>query len=86
MADYVDITVLFFAKAKDLSGVRKSNLRVKTKISYAELKRIVCEQFGLEIIKDNFLLALNEVYCGEEDQLVIKNKDELAIVPPLSAG
>lgn len=86
MANYADITVLFFAKAKDLSGVSESNLRVKTDISYSDLKAIVCEQFGLEIIKDNFLLALNEVYCGEEDQLVIKNSDQLAIIPPLSAG
>lgn len=86
MANYADITVLFFAKAKDLSGVSESNLRVETEISYSDLKAIVCEQFGLEIIKDNILLALNEVYCGEEDQLVIKNSDQLAIIPPLSAG
>lgn len=86
MANYADITVLFFAKAKDLSGVSESSLRIQTEISYSELKAIICEKFGLEIIKDNFLLALNEVYCDEEDQLVIKNSDQLAIIPPLSAG
>lgn len=83
--DLVTVKVLFFAIAKEISGQSETELCVKSKISYDDLKQLICEKFGLEIIKRNIILAVNQDYCGEGD-LVLKDNDELAVIPPLSAG
>lgn len=83
--DQVTVKVLFFAVSKEISGQSETELRVKSKISYNDLKQLICENFGLEIIKQNIILAVNQDYC-EEGDLVLKDNDELAVIPPLSAG
>lgn len=84
--DLVTVKVLFFAVSKDFSGKSEVDFRVKSKISYSDLKELICVNFGLEIIKQNIILAVNQDYCEEEDNLVLKDNDELAVIPPLSAG
>lgn len=81
----VTVKVLFFAVSKEISGQAETELRVKSRISYDELKQLICDSFGLEIIKRNIILAVNQDYC-EEGDLVLKDNDELAVIPPLSAG
>jgi molybdopterin converting factor subunit 1 len=83
--EVVTVKVLFFAVSKEISGRNEAELRVKSKISYDELKQLICESFGLEIIKGNIILAVNQDYC-DEGELVLKENDELAVIPPLSAG
>lgn len=83
--DIVTIKVLFFAVSKEISGQSEAEFRVKSKISYNELKDLICQNFGLNIIKQNIILAVNQDYC-EEGELVLKDNDELAVIPPLSAG
>jgi len=83
--DLVTIKVLFFAVSKDISGKSEAELSVKSRISYIDLKEIICENFGLSLIRQNIILALNQDYC-EEGDLVLKDNDELAVIPPLSAG
>lgn len=83
--DRVTIKVLFFAVSKDISGQSEAEFNVKPRISYADLKELICQSFGLEIIKQNIILALNQDYC-EEGDLVLRDNDELAVIPPLSAG
>lgn len=83
--DQVTVKVLFFAVSKEISGKSETELRVKSKISYNDLKQLICENFRLEIIKQNIILAVNQDYC-EEGDLVLKDNDELAVIPPLSAG
>jgi len=83
--DLVTIKVLFFAASRDISGKSEVEFNVRSKISYGDLKELICHNFGLEIIKQNIILALNQDYC-EEGDLLLKNNDELAVIPPLSAG
>lgn len=83
--DLVTIKVLFFAVSKEISGRNEGELQVKSNISYSELKNIICETFNLQIIKKNIILAVNQDYC-EEGDLVLRENDELAVIPPLSAG
>ena len=44
--------------------------------------------FSLEVISDNFVLALNEQYIlpDQLNKITLKAGDELAIIPPLSGG
>lgn len=83
--DLVTIKVLFFAVSKEISGKSESELQVKSKISYDELKQLICDTFGLEIIRQNIILAVNQDYC-DEGELLLRDNDELAVIPPLSAG
>ena len=83
--ELVTVKVLFFAVSKEISGQSESELQVKSKIFYEELKQLICNQFGLEIIKKNIILAVNQDYC-DEGELELKNNDEIAVIPPLSAG
>lgn len=83
--DVVTVKVLFFAVSKEISGQSEADFQVKSKIPYGELKQLIVEHFGLEIIKQNIILAVNQDYC-EEGDLVLKENDELAVIPPLSAG
>lgn len=81
----VTVKVLFFAIAKELAGTSQSSIKVKSKISFEELKINICSAFGLEKIKGNFVLAINQEYV-EEGVLELKSNDEIAVIPPLSGG
>lgn len=81
----VKVKVLFFAVSKEISGKSEAELSVESNISCSALKELICENFGLEIIKRNIILAVNQDYCDEGD-LLLKENDEVAVIPPLSAG
>lgn len=83
--ELVSVKVLFFAVSKEISGLTEADFIVKSKISYSDLKDLICQTFGLNIIKQNIILAINQDYCEDSD-LVLKENDELAVIPPLSAG
>lgn len=83
--DFVTVKVLFFAVSKEISGRSEAELSVKSRITYTELKQLIVEKFGLKLIENNIILTVNQDYC-EEGDLVLKENDELAVIPPLSAG
>ena len=81
----VDVKVLFFAISRELAGNSESSITVNSRISIEELKLQICNTFGLEVIKNNIVLAVNHEYV-EGGDIVLKNNDELAVIPPLSGG
>jgi molybdopterin converting factor subunit 1 len=81
----VTIKVLFFAASKDLAGVNQSTLSLPSRISFDELKNKLCETFNLQILANNIVLAVNQNYF-ESGEIELKDGDELAVIPPLSAG
>jgi molybdopterin converting factor subunit 1 len=84
--DGVLIKVIFFAKSREIAGVSQANLQIPRKILYADLLDLICSTFQLAVIKDNIILALNEVYCESNCELLIEQGDEIAVIPPLSGG
>jgi molybdopterin converting factor subunit 1 len=84
--DNVLIKVLFFAKSREIAGVSQTNLQIPRKILYTDLLDLICSTFQLTVIKDNIILALNEVYCENNCELSIEQGDEIAVIPPLSGG
>lgn len=81
----VNLRILFFAASKELAGVNQSTLELPSKISFEELKLRVCETFNLQILANNIVLAVNQNYF-ESGEIELKDGDELAVIPPLSAG
>ncbi|PZC72054.1 hypothetical protein B5X24_HaOG211979 [Helicoverpa armigera] len=82
----VTVKLLFFARSKELAGTKESTIRLPSKISYSKLLNIICDNYNLQTIKDNILLAKNEEVCDEDVDIDIKEKDSIAVIPPISGG
>ncbi|KOY52041.1 MoaD/ThiS family protein [Polaribacter dokdonensis] len=78
------ITVLFFGISSDLVGENQLEVTLEKAISVADFKDYLQEKYSsLDKIK-TYAIALNESYATND--LVIKDNDVVAVIPPVSGG
>lgn len=82
----IEVTVLFFAKAREIVGKQSTSLQIPTTVTYDNLRNIIAQEYSLEAIKNNIILAVNEEYCSEDQIITLKGGEEIAVIPPLSGG
>lgn len=80
------VKILFFAKARELTGKKECRITVPRRLSYVDLIDKVIGQFELERIRDTLILAVNEEFVPSDATLSLSEKDEIAVIPPLSGG
>ncbi len=81
----IKITIKFFAKIKEDIGHNKIEIILKSPTLVSEVLETVSKDFGIDITKrKNYMFAKNLEYCNTSE--VLKDGDELAIIPPVSGG
>ncbi|MGB9602367.1 MAG: molybdopterin converting factor subunit 1 [Verrucomicrobiia bacterium] len=77
--------ILFFANAKELTGVPQIELEVETPLDVKSLWEVLIDKFPeIERVKTICRIARNCEYVG--DDTLFSNEDEVAIIPPVSGG
>lgn len=81
------VTVLFFARARELAGTTETCLTIAEDTSpQIALRDHILQKFpALKPLEKHVVLAVNEQYVGEE-AAVLKQGDRLAVIPPISGG
>lgn len=82
----VKVKLLFFAQARELAGKSADSLIVPESITCCNLLKTIVERYSLEKIENSIVLSVNEQLYHVEDNLSLKEDDEVAVIPPLSGG
>jgi len=78
------IKVLAFGIAKDIFGSASSEIEVDASVSVAGLKDALEYQFPELKKLSSYAIAVNNNYASED--IKINERDEIAIIPPVSGG
>ncbi|KAM4532754.1 molybdopterin synthase sulfur carrier subunit [Fundulus diaphanus] len=82
------VTVLYFAKSAELTGLKEELVAVPTPISSGDLWALLLrKQPRLVALQGHVVLAVRQRYVTiGEQQVTLEDGDEVAVVPPLSGG
>jgi len=78
------IDVLAFGIAKDIINGSTISLEIEEGMTVGNLKEALCKQYpDFERLR-SLAIAVNAEY--QEDNFLLKEKDEIVIIPPVSGG
>jgi molybdopterin converting factor subunit 1 len=80
----MEITVLAFGIAKDIFGAPSVTIDLPGTAQIADLKALFEEKYPKLKQLASYMVAVNNEYA--EDALSITDRDEIAIIPPVSGG
>ncbi len=80
----MQISVLAFGIAKDIIGDRQIQLDVGKRCQVSTLKDILEQKYPEFSKLKSLTLAVNQSYAS--DDLLLTEKDEVVIIPPVSGG
>lgn len=78
------VDILFFGITRDYSGSRQLKFDFPKNANVKAIRSIMEEKYpALKGLKQ-YAIAVNNEYAG--DEIILKNGDEIAILPPVSGG
>ena len=81
----INVRVLFFGGAKDVTGASELEISLPSPATLKEASEVLFERFPeLRKFGRSLLFAVNQEYAKSDTD--IKNDDELAVFPPVSGG
>ena len=80
----MNLKVLFFGVATDLIGAKSMSFSISPNTTVSEFKILIQEKYPQLSQINSYAIAVNENYAN--DQMVLKNNDVVAIIPPVSGG
>ena len=78
------LKVLAFGIAKDIFGNTSIELELRERASTQSLKSALEEQYPRLKKLASYLVAVNSEYAN--DEVLLNERDEIAIIPPVSGG
>ena len=85
--ELISVNVLFFAGAKDLTGVESNILKISSNSSINRILEAIIEKYqSIQKIRNSVIIAVNQEYHSEEEIITLKEGDEIAVIPPISGG
>jgi molybdopterin converting factor subunit 1 len=79
------IRLLLFASCRDAVGAKELDLAVEDAISAGALREELARLYPrLKPLKEKLLVAVNAEYV--DDRAVLRDGDEVALIPPVSGG
>jgi molybdopterin synthase catalytic subunit len=80
------ITVLYFAVFKERLGRGEETLEVPSGNRVKDAVDLLCSRYwDIDSMRGKFRIALNQEFV-DDDQIFLKDGDELALVPPVAGG
>lgn len=80
----IKITIKCFSQVKYAMGENEINLELKTGITSFELEKLIREKADGKLDGVSLRVAVNQKYVPEE--VVLKDGDEVAFIPPVQGG
>lgn len=81
----ITLRVLFFARLADLAGRRETSLTLPAAATAGDaLDRLVAAYRDLAPLRHQIALAVNMAYVPAAE--ILRDGDELALIPPVSGG
>lgn len=80
----MELRVLYFGVSRDQTNKDVEDLKVDENLTAGELKNKLAMMYPKMNDIQSFALAVNESYA--EDNLMLKEGDTVAIIPPVSGG
>jgi molybdopterin converting factor subunit 1 len=78
------VNILAFGIAKDIFGASTISVELPDTPSAADLKTVVEQRYPRLKQITSYLLAVNNEYA--DDSLLLNERDEIAVIPPVSGG
>ena len=81
----VRVQVLYFAKAREAVGISEESVDIADGATTDDLRaHLIASHPPLESVFGSCVMALNQEYVTEVQSL--KERDEIAVIPPISGG
>ena len=80
----MDLQVLFFGISSDFTGKTTVTLSLSEESSVLEFKEFIQQKYPKLSQINSYSIAVNESYAT--DEMILKENDVVAIIPPVSGG